>query len=250
MKQIVSKIKPASGFGKIFHAGTLILLPAVLYILVKIDFIELAVVLVLFSKWRIFAVRPRHWLANIRASMIDVFVGLSVVLLMAETSNQLLQLAVAGFYAFWLIVAKPKSTPVWVGAQALIGQTLALHTIYTIWPDRSVLWLTLSVGFVCIISARHFLSSFDEKMAKSIGYCWGYLGAAIAWLTAHWLVFYGPIAQPVLLITVIGYGLAALYYLQYIDRLSHNVRRQVVAVMCAVAFFIIMFSGNADKIIQ
>lgn len=250
MKQIVSKIKPASGFGHIFHALSLILLPTLLFVLIRIDFVELAVVLVLMSKWRIFAVRTRHWLANIRASSIDVFVGVSIVLLMANTGNQLVQLLLAASYALWLIVIKPKSSPSWVGAQALIGQTLSLQVVYSVWADKSIFWLTASVGLICLLSARHFLSSFDETMARAIGYCWAYVGASVAWLTAHWLIFYGPIAQPVLLITVAGYGMAALYYLQYKDRLSHNVRRQVVIVVSAVIFFIIMFSGHTDKVIQ
>jgi len=34
-----------------------------------------AFALVLLSKWRVFAVRPRYWFANLQANMVDVIVG-------------------------------------------------------------------------------------------------------------------------------------------------------------------------------
>ena len=39
------------------------------------------VVLVLLSKWRILAVRPRYWWVNIKANLVDLTVGISLALL-------------------------------------------------------------------------------------------------------------------------------------------------------------------------
>ncbi|MDQ3094046.1 MAG: hypothetical protein M3Q70_02625 [bacterium] len=250
MKQIVSRIKPASGFGHIMHMLSLLLFPAILYILVRLEFIQLAVALVLFSKWRIFAVGTRHWLTNIRANAVDIFVGVSTVLLMAQTDFQITQLIIAALYAVWLIYIKPRSSEISIGIQAMIAQTVALYVVYDIWADKSILWLTVSVGIICFICARHFMSTFDSGVARTLSYCWGYLTACLAWLTSHWLIYYGPLAQPVLIITVAGYGLAALYYLQYNDRLSIKIKKQVVVLVCATVFVIIMYSGSADKIVQ
>ena len=41
----------------------------------------LGLLLVLVSKWRIFAVRPRYWLLNIKSSLVDLIVGFSFVLI-------------------------------------------------------------------------------------------------------------------------------------------------------------------------
>ena len=46
------------------------------------DAVWFAIVLVVVSKWRVLAVRPRYWWANIQSNMVDFIVSLSVVILM------------------------------------------------------------------------------------------------------------------------------------------------------------------------
>lgn len=249
MKQLGKLTKPQGGFGKLIHSLGLVLLPTVLYILARVDFTELAIAVILLSKWRIFAVRPRYWLAHLRSNSIDIFVGLSAVLLMSSSNRAITHLVLAGLYAIWLIVIKPRSSLVWVSLQALIGQTVSLFTIYSTWGDKGTFTIVFLVSAVCVLSARHFLSSFDENMSRMIAYTWGYICGSIAWLTAHWLIFYNSVAQPVLLISVMGYGVATLYYLDHRSMLSKHVLRQVVITMCALAFVIIMVSGKTDRII-
>ncbi len=78
---------------------------------------------------------------------------------------------------------------------------------------------------------------------------WGYSAAALVWLLGHWLLFYGFLAQPVLLLTVIGLGSASLYYLEETDRLSILLRRQVVFIMLAVIVVVLIFSDWGDKVV-
>ena len=60
----------------------------------------LALALVIASKWRALAVRPRFWLANIVANMIDLTVGISVVMLMYAASGVIwLQVVLAVLHA-------------------------------------------------------------------------------------------------------------------------------------------------------
>ena len=61
MRSLPAKIKPTKGFSHVFYITLNILLPILAYILVRIDFVGLAIGLVLLSKWRMFAVRPRYW---------------------------------------------------------------------------------------------------------------------------------------------------------------------------------------------
>ena len=51
---------------------------ALLVIVIVVNVPWPALGLVLLSKWRIFAVRSRYWIANIRANMIDLIVSLRI----------------------------------------------------------------------------------------------------------------------------------------------------------------------------
>lgn len=248
MRPLVAKIKPASGFSHFLHLGLLILLPATVFVLIRLNFLQLAIAVVVLSKWRIFAVRPRFWPANIRASSIDLIVGLSTVVFMIHSDTILLQLFWAVLYGIWLIFIKPATSVFMSSMQALIGQVSGLMALYLVWGTAGPLYgLTLGAGIICYMAARHFFDSFDESYARLLAYVWGYFGAALAWLLGHWLLFYRVVAQPTLLLTTIGYGLAALYYLDHNDRLGKGVRRQFIFIMIAIVLVILTFSRWDDK---
>jgi hypothetical protein len=68
-----------------------------------------AFVLVLLSKWRILAVRPRFWFKNVQSNLVDIIVGLSVVALLYAASGSLgVQIVIATFFAVWLLFIKPR----------------------------------------------------------------------------------------------------------------------------------------------
>ena len=69
------------------------------------------------------------------------------------------------------------------------------------------------------------------------------------WVLGHWLLFYGIVAQPTLLLVILGYGLAALYYLDHFDKLSTVIRRQFVFIMIAVVVIVLTLSNWGDKIV-
>lgn len=242
-----TKAPRRSGLAALAHVLLTFSLPVVVFVLVRLDFSWLAATLILLSKWRMFAVKIRHWPANIRTNAVDVFVGLSMLIFMILSDAQSLQLAWAVMWAVWLLVIKPRSSTAWIGVQALIGQSVALTATYLYWSNSSTLVLMLFTWAICYLSARHFLSAFDESMSRATAQAWAFFGAAVGWLSGHWLIFYGPIAQPALLLGVLGYGLAAIYYLEHADRGSKNVRRQLVAIMTAVILFLIIFSDWSDK---
>ena len=50
----------------------------------------LGIILVLISKWRIFAVRPRYWLLNLKSSLVDLIVGASFVVLAYLSGTEIL----------------------------------------------------------------------------------------------------------------------------------------------------------------
>jgi hypothetical protein len=212
-------------------------------------FIKLAYAVVLLSKWRMFAVRPRFWPAIIRANSIDIIVGLSVVLFMTHADSQWLQVLWAIAYAVWLVAIKPRSSMLMTALQAGIGQLFGLMAVYLAWGGSPLYALVLGTGVVCTLAARHFFDTFDEPYAKLLSYMWGYFGAALAWLLGHWLLFYGIVAQPTLILTVIGYGLAGLYYFDHTEKLSLMLRRQFIFIMLAIILIILTFSDWGDKVV-
>jgi hypothetical protein len=249
MRLVPQSIKPASGAAHFLHIIFVLIIPLLLFILVQLDFIQLALLVVVLSKWRMFAVRPRFWLANIRANGVDLMVGLSVVLFMTQADSSLFQAIWAFLYGIWLMAIKPRSSLIWITAQAFVAQFAALSALYLTWADGPVWGLTVLTGLFCFLAARHFLDAFDEPYGRMLSYVWGYFGAALAWLLSHWLLFYGVIAQPTLMLTTLGYGMAVLYYLDHSDRLSKPLRRQFILVMVAIIVITIAFSDWGDKVV-
>jgi hypothetical protein len=234
MRPLIAKIKPASGFSRIAHVGLNILLALLVFVLVRTSFVQLALVIILLSKWRMFAVRPRFWPANIRANAVDIIVSLSFLLFMVNSGSRWIQLVWTALYVFWLLVVKPASSVLLVSLQAMAGLLMGMTALFIKWGDGSLIWLVLFSGLTCYLIARHFLDSFDEPYAKLLSYLWAYFGAGLVWILGHWLLFYGWLAQPTLILVAVGYGLAALYYLDHHDRLSKLVRTEIILTTAAI----------------
>lgn len=240
--KLPSRIKPTRGFSHLAHIALLILLPILAYVLVRISFVSLAILLIFLSKWRMFAVRPRYWLANLVSNGIDITVGVSLVLFMANTTVVWWQLFWMALYAAWLIWLKPKSDVLSVSAQAMIGQLLGLLVIYFKFGDNSLVILVASTWLITYLSARHFLTSFEEPMTALISHTWAYFSASLAFILGHWLLFYGSVPQIIVILTTIGYSVAALYYLEATDRLSDLLQKQLLSVMVAILIIVLVLS--------
>jgi hypothetical protein len=154
-----------------------------------------AIALVLLSKWRIFAVRPRYWLTNIQANLVDLTVSIGAVMLlysagtvgsMALTLQVLLTLA----YIAWLVYLKPRSSKRAMIAQActaLIVGTTGLFVISFSWPIELVV---LSMAFVGYVVARHVLTQYEEDHLQFLSLLFAFLLAQLSWLLYHWVIAY------------------------------------------------------------
>lgn len=249
MRPVLTKLKPVQGFSSLAHYTLLVLLPVVVFVLVGLQFVPLAIIIIVLSKWRMFAVRPRFWPANVRANAVDLIVGISIVIFMTHSSGLLGQFLWAVAYGAWLIVIKPGSSTFMISLQAGIGQLVGLSALYVAWAGGPLAGLTVLTGLICYLAARHFFDGFDETYAKLLSYVWGYFGAALAWLLGHWLLYYSFIAQPTLLLSAIGYGIAALYYFDHHERLSAGLRRQFIFIMLAIILVVLTFSDWGDKVV-
>lgn len=249
MRPLLTKLRPKNGISYFLHIGLILILPLAVFVLIQLNFVQLALSIVVLSKWRMFAVRPRFWPANIRANSVDLMVGISVVLFMAQSGSVAIELVWTALYAAWLLWLKPGSGIPMISAQAFVAQALALSALYITWASAPIFALTFATGVFCYLAARHFLDAFDEPYARMLSYVWGYFGAAMAWLLSHWLLYYGGVSQLALLLCTVGYGMATLYYLDHNDKLSKGTRRQVIFIILAIVLVVLAFSDWGDKVI-
>jgi hypothetical protein len=242
-----SRLKPTKGFSHIFYLALNGLLPILAYILVRIDFVAIAIFLIFLSKWRMFAVRPRYWVANLISNGVDIMVAVSLVVFMASTTGVWWQLFWMVMYGGWLIWLKPRYDVLSVSAQAMIGQLLGLSLLYLKFGDSSITFLVAGTWLVTYLAARHYLTSFEEVHSPLLAHIWAYFSASLAFILGHWLLFYGTIAQVIVILTTIGYGLAALYYLDATERLPRTLERQMLGIMAAILIVILLFSNWAGS---
>ncbi|HYH36177.1 MAG TPA: hypothetical protein VD706_01615, partial [Candidatus Saccharimonadales bacterium] len=159
MRLLLRKIKPTSGVSHFLHQALLLVLPILVFVLVRLNFSIPALIVIVLSKWRMFAVRPRFWAVNIRANAVDLMVGLSVVLFMSHYDSFIVQALWVALYTVWLVWIKPGTSVANVTVQACIGQLVALSALYLTWADGPVAGLTIMTGLFCFLAARHFLDA-------------------------------------------------------------------------------------------
>ncbi len=150
-----------------------------------------AFALVILSKWRVLAVRPRYWFANIQANMVDIIVSLSVVVwLYAASGSFAIQIAITLLYIGWLLLIKPRSKRIFVAAQAgtavFLGVTALMSVSYD-WPDLFVVAAMWLIGYS---AARHVLGSYDDVHMSFYSLAWGLIFAEIGWVMYHWTFAY------------------------------------------------------------
>lgn len=248
---------------------------AALFVLVTpgVDLPYLAYILVVLSKWRIIAVRPRFWFANLQANFIDFMVGISVVTLMLLTaaSTPWVAALLAVLFAFWLLVLKPHTAQHWMLIQAGIGQFISLTALFSLAhsfefkpfiTDSSFLTVVLAwvIGYM---TARHALSSFKGEEERSfLSLVWGFVVAELAWLAHHWTIAYSiyrdasatadtqlMIPQIAILVTLLGFVTVRWYESFHSPddkKAARDARSATIFTGVAIAILLIFFNGSLD----
>jgi hypothetical protein len=156
----------------------------------------LALALVLLSKWRVLAVRPRYWFAHIEANMVDFIVSISAVTLVflagqsAGGRGVFAQVVLTLAYAAWLLLLKPRARRGFVVAQAgvaiLLG-TMSLASVSYEWPSSLVVACMWIIGYS---SARHILVAYGDNDIRLLSLIWGFVVAELGWVAYHWTIAY------------------------------------------------------------
>jgi hypothetical protein len=156
----------------------------------------LALLLVLLSKWRVLAVRPRYWFAHVEANMVDFIVSagiVTVIYLVGQTGYSgatFVQVVLALLYAAWLLLLKPRANRRAVALQAAVAVfigSIALASLSYEWPSSLVvigMWL---IGYS---TARHVLVAYSDDNLRLLSFVWAFIVAELGWLTYHWTIAY------------------------------------------------------------
>lgn len=209
--------------------------------------------LVLLSKWRIFAVRSRYWSANIRANLVDVIVGISIVVLLYAASGALVtQISLTALYVIWLLFLKPKSKRSYVALQALVGLVFGLAAVVQISPDLPASVVVLASWVVGYAATRHILSVQHESHINFLSLLWGFVVAEIMWLSYHWTIGYQvgqslQLSQVVVVITALSF-LAERTYVTYHKNgkiVSGDVMMPALLALSVVGVVLFVFGGTA-----
>lgn len=152
----------------------------------------LAIVLVVISKWRVLAVKPRFWWANIQSNVVDLVVGLSFVAWLSQINGQFwpMQIALTLLYIFWLLVVKPQSSKRMIIAQGLAATYLGISAVFLIGYNWHILLVTTVSFIIMFCVARHILGAYDDQDELFYSGLWGIFGAELAWIFHHWALAY------------------------------------------------------------
>ena len=152
----------------------------------------LGLILVLLSKWRVFAVRSRFLLLNIKSNLVDIIVGFSVVLLTYYAGSSFLPVdfVLMLVYSIWLLVIKPLSSENATLIQSLTAVFLGISAATIMTANLDSLVIALLAFLIGYAGSRHVLSqTSDNNFTLSTLVC-GLVFAEVAWLCHSWSIIY------------------------------------------------------------
>ena len=214
----------------------------------------LAFGLVALSKWRVFAVRPRFWFANLQANLIDTLFGVSIVALLWMSNHSIgIQAVLVAIFAIWLVVIKPRSKQRFMIIQArlvLFISAIALFSFAYALPAVVVVAACWLIGYA---TARHVMSSFNNESERVfLTLIWALIVAELGWLGYHWTVAYGlnenfKIPQIAIVIGLVGFIVSkayALYHHSEDGKIDMKVLRwPLLFVILTLCVLLIRFNG-------
>ena len=214
----------------------------------------LGLLLVLVSKWRVFAVRGRYLWLNIKSNLVDIVVGVSVVLITYYAGATFLPVdaLLAIFYCVWLLFIKPMSSEKATLVQSLIAVFLGMGAAAIAAANLNAIVVVLVAFLVGYAASRHVLvQSSDRDFTLTTLVC-GLVFAEVAWLCQSWAIIYTfgasgiRIPQVAIILTIFAfvYNYARQAMIKYQDdfRFKHIVGPVVFGVIL-IGIIVIWFSN-------
>ena len=214
----------------------------------------LGLLLVLVSKWRVFAVRGRYLWLNIKSNLVDIVVGVSVVLITYYAGATFLPVdaLLAIFYCVWLLFIKPMSSEKATLVQSLIAVFLGMGAAAIAAANLNAIVVVLVAFLVGYAASRHVLvQSSDRDFTLTTLVC-GLVFAEVAWLCQSWAIIYTfgasgiRIPQVAIILTIFAfvYNYARQAMIKYQDdfRFKHILGPVVFGVVL-IGIIVIWFSN-------
>jgi len=173
----------------------------------------LGILLVLLSKWRIFAVRARYLWLNLKSNLVDLIVGMSVVFLTYYAGAEFVPLdfILMGFYCVWLLFIKPRSSEVATMVQSLTAVFLGISAATIMTSSLNAILMVLLAFLVGYAASRHILVQSSDKDFTLTTLVCGLIFAEIAWLCHAWSIVYtfdaigANIPQSAIILTIFAF---------------------------------------------
>ncbi|MCL2037917.1 hypothetical protein FWG95_02855 [Candidatus Saccharibacteria bacterium] len=218
-----------------------------------------ALLLVLLSKWRVLAVRPRYWWNNILSSLPDLVMGLGMVVLMWQAGvlgsavammAWPMQIVLGAFYAFWLIWLKPQHKHKLILVQSGVSQFVGLMAIFGV-AYLLPLWAVVGLAFiVSFAAARQILGLHEEKDQTLLALIWGLAVSQLAFAAWHWTVAYQitpllRVPQMAIVIAVLSFVAERAYAGWHNDHKIqwHEVQVSVIFAIAVIGLLVVGFGG-------
>lgn len=222
---------------------------SLLVILLAVESPLPAFALVLLSKWRILAVRPRYWFVNILTNLVDIIVSLSIVILIYSAGGAIgWQVILTAMYVGWLLYVKPKSKRSFVAIQAGAAVFLGVSALMIVSYDWIASIVVLAMWLIGYSSARHVVSSYDEPHASFYSLVWGLVFAEFGWLAYHWTFAYAipgagdiQLSQAALITLAISF-VAERVYSSYVKHGSVRSSDVIMPLLLSVSVIIILLT--------
>ena len=170
-----------------------------------------AITLVFLSKWRVIAVRPQYWYANLISNLVDIIVGVSYVVALYVVSNELyVQIGLVVLYIVWLLLIKPRSKKIWVLLQSAIGLFSGVSALMYVSSDWWSSMVVIAMWIIGYATARHVFTAYKEVHYGLLSLIWALVVAEIGWICYHWNFAYSfgdsnlKLSQAALISVLIG----------------------------------------------
>ena len=152
----------------------------------------LGLLLVLVSKWRIFAVRARYFFLNLKSNLVDLIVGVSVVLLTYYAGAMFMPVdfVLMAFYCVWLLFIKPQSSEMANLVQSLIAVFMGISAAAIMTSNSDATMIVLLAFLVGYAASRHILVQSSDKDFTLTTLVCGLVFAEVAWLCHSWSIIY------------------------------------------------------------
>jgi len=209
------------------------------------------ILLVLASKWRVFAVNPKYWWMNIKANLVDMTVRVGFVMLAYFAGVELMpaHAVLASLYVIWLLFVKPQSGSVAAEVQSLCAVFLGMTVFVTsaILMGESGMSLDLTMSFVVVVSfivgygsLRHILSQSEDYQFDLVTLGWGLLFAQMSWVLYHRVILYylGSVIVPQMAV-ILTLG-SFLFFRVYKSLVQHGGKVALKDVLAPLVFVVLV----------